>query len=61
VLEVIISESGTVDSAILRDPVAIFYDNALLEAAMSWRFQPATLDGQPVKYRKLLEIVHSPR
>jgi hypothetical protein len=61
VLEVIISESGTVDSAILRDPVAIFYDDALLEAAMSWRFQPATLDGQPVKYRKLLEIVHSPR
>jgi TonB family protein len=61
VLEIVISERGTVDSAILRDSVAAFYDDPLLGAAMNWRFKPATRNGQPVKYRKLLEIVHSPR
>ena len=60
VLEVVIGEKGTVDSAILRDSVAVFYDDALLAAAMDWRFKPATRNGQPVKYRKLLEIVHAP-
>jgi tetratricopeptide (TPR) repeat protein len=61
VLEIVISERGTVDSAILRDSVAAFYDDPLLAAAMDWRFRPATRNGTPVKYRKLLEIVHSPR
>jgi hypothetical protein len=61
VLELVISERGTVDSAILRDSVAAFYDDILLGAAMDWRFQPATRNGQPVKFRKLIEIVHEPR
>ena len=60
VLEVVIGEKGTVDSAILRDSVAVFYDDELLAAAMDWRFQPATRNGDPVKYRKLLEIVYAP-
>ena len=57
----VISERGTVDSAVLRDSVAVFYDDHLLGAAMDWKFKPATRNGQPVKFRKLLEIVHSPR
>jgi hypothetical protein len=25
-------------------------------AARDWRYQPATLNGQPVRYRKLIQI-----
>jgi hypothetical protein len=28
----------------------------LLAAAQSWRYSPATLNGQPVKYRKMIQI-----
>jgi hypothetical protein len=59
VLEIVINERGGVDSAILRDSVAAFYDNVLLEAAMNWKFRPAVKDGQPVKFRKFIEIVRS--
>jgi tetratricopeptide (TPR) repeat protein len=59
VLEIVVNERGLVDSAIIRDSVAPFYDNVLLEAAMHWKFRPATRNGQPVKFRKFIEIVRA--
>ena len=56
VLEVIVDEKGRVTSAAIRESVHPIYDNLVLNAAREWKYQPATLEGQPVKYRKLIQI-----
>jgi TonB family protein len=60
-LEVVINERGLVESAILRRPVAPSYDRPLIDSVKFWRFQPATREGVPVKFRKTFEIVLSKR
>ena len=60
-LEIVINERGAVESAVLRRSVAPNYDPALIDATKSWKFQPATRNGSPVKYRKSFEIVLSAR
>ena len=57
VLEVVIDRTGAVAAASLVTPVHPTYDTALVDAARRWRFQPATLNGEPVVYRKTFEIV----
>jgi hypothetical protein len=39
-------------------PVSIdmSYDGMVIAAAKKWQYQPATLDGKPVKYIKRLTI-----
>jgi hypothetical protein len=56
VLEVVINEVGRVEGATIRQPVQLVYDTQLLSAAREWRYQPAMLNGQPVKYRKMIQI-----
>jgi len=56
VLEVVIDEKGRVTNATVRESVHPIYDTILLNAARDWKYQPATFDGQPVKYRKLIQI-----
>jgi TonB family protein len=56
VVQVLVDEHGAVQHAQLLEPIAEFYDARLLQAARQWRFAPATREGQPVKYRKLVEI-----
>jgi hypothetical protein len=60
VLEIVIDEQGSVESAHLQRPIFPSYDPVLLDAARTWRFKPATRNGTPVKYRKALEIVLNP-
>jgi TonB family protein len=60
VLEIVINESGTVDSATIVEKVAPLYDDDLLAAARNWRFRPATVNGKPVKYRKQVRVVLRP-
>jgi TonB family protein len=60
VLEVIINEDGTVDSALMRAPLEPHYDAMVLAATKSWRFKPATVGGTPVKFRKLISISIKP-
>jgi TonB family protein len=55
-IEVVIDESGSVESAAMTSSVTASYDNLALSAARSWRFRPATLDGAPVKFRKVVQI-----
>ena len=61
IVEVIVDERGAVESARLAESLADFYDAGLLEAARGWRFKPALRAGQPVKYRKLVEITMRPQ
>lgn len=56
VVQVVVDESGNVESARMVESLADFYDAGLLEAARSWRCKPAQRAGQPVKYRKLVEL-----
>ena len=56
VLDLVIDEQGRVASMVLRTRVHPVYDSALMNAARDWKYKPATLNGTPVKYRKLLQI-----
>jgi TonB family protein len=56
VLEVLISETGDVESAVMTQSVTMAYDKLALNAARAWRFKPATVKGVPVKYRKTVQI-----
>ena len=61
VVQVVVDERGSVESAQLVFPLADFYDAGLLEAARKWQFKPAIRTGQPVKYRKVVEIILPPQ
>jgi TonB family protein len=56
-LELVIDETGRVESVALRQSLNRIYDALLVEAAKAWRYKPAVKEGQPVKFRKLVEIV----
>jgi tetratricopeptide (TPR) repeat protein len=59
-LQIDIDERGQVERAILVESIAPPYDSRLIAASRTWRFQPATKDGVPVKYRKVFAIVLQP-
>ena len=50
------TKRGAVESAIVRESIHPRYDDQLVSAARKWQYQPATLDGTPVKYRKLVQV-----
>jgi hypothetical protein len=56
VLDIVIDEQGRVISMALRVRIHPVYDTALLKAARDWKYEPARLNGEPVRYRKLLQI-----
>jgi tetratricopeptide (TPR) repeat protein len=56
VLEILIDESGRVIAVTIRESLQIRYDAVLMNAARDWRYQPATVNGRPVKYRKLIQV-----
>jgi hypothetical protein len=55
-LEVVIDEQGRVVNLALRLPIHPMYDPQLLAAAREWRYKPATVDGTPVKFRKMIQV-----
>ena len=59
-LEILIDERGTVESASIVRSVTPTYDEVLVQAALGWRFGPAKKAGQAVRYRQVLEIVLRP-
>lgn len=61
VIEVIIDEYGRVESAAIRASVHGAYDTMLLSAAADWKYRPATVNGQPVKYRKRIAVTIAKR
>jgi TonB family protein len=60
-MEVMIDETGKVVSAAMRSPTVANYDRQAVAAAQSWRYRPATLNGTPVKYRKLIQVAVTPQ
>jgi hypothetical protein len=57
VLELVINVKGTVDRADLRSIPRDIHEFMLVSAAKTWQFDPATVDGQPVKYRHRIHLV----
>jgi TonB family protein len=55
-IEVVIDESGAVESAVMAATVTPVYDGLALRAARNWRYKPATVNGEPVKFRKIVQI-----
>jgi TonB family protein len=55
-VEVIISKTGVVERATIVQSMVSFYDRQVLDATKNWRYQPAELDGQPVRFKKQIRI-----
>ena len=60
ILEVLINQAGTVESVIMRTSINPRYDAIVLNAAKAWKYQPATVDGTAVKFRKFINISVKP-
>jgi len=56
IVEVVISESGAVESALMRVSLNAQYDKMVVAAAKGWQYLPATIDGAPVKFRKRVQV-----
>ena len=59
-IEVLIDETGAVEAAIMSVSITPAYDKLAVAAARSWRFTPATVNGTPVKFRKLVQVTVKP-
>jgi TonB family protein len=60
VLEIVINQAGGVESATMRSSVNPRYDVNVLTATKNWKYAPATVDGTPVKFRKVISIAIKP-
>ena len=59
-LRVIIDEQGNVEDARIVESVNSTYDSLLVSAARTWKYEPARMDGKPVRYAKVIGIVITP-
>ena len=60
IVQLIIDERGSVESASMLTPLDPQYDRTVLAAARSWQYQPAKANGKPVKYQKRVQITLVP-
>jgi hypothetical protein len=57
-VEVVVSATGEVESVkLVTQPVRVL-SVMMLSAVKNWRFQPATKDGQPVRYRMRMRLTN---
>jgi len=56
VLEVLIDTMGGVESVSMVTPINPQYDRLAVGAAKQWSYQPARLDGVPVKFLKRIQV-----
>lgn len=62
ILELMIDETGKVEDARFTSPIHPVYDGMVTSSAKGWKYQPATADGKPIKYRKTIRIaVQAPK
>jgi TonB family protein len=59
-VEIVIDQQGSVESASMQSPVLSGYDEIVVNAARNWRYHPAKVNGQPVKFRKSIRITVVP-
>jgi len=55
-IDVTINEHGTVDNVVVTRSVNPAYDRAVVAAARTWRYEPATRDGVPIRSVKTVVI-----
>jgi hypothetical protein len=55
--DLIVDERGDVEFVKLLSPTHRYQDRILVAAAKAWKFQPALLNGIPVKYRLRIPII----
>jgi TonB family protein len=60
VVELLINERGAVESAAMISPLDPMYDRAVVTSAKNWQYEPAKVDGKPVKYQKRVQITLIP-
>lgn len=60
-LEIIIDERGRAAALTVRTSMHPVYDTLLMAAAREWRYQPATHEGRPVRFRKLIQVTLTKR
>jgi hypothetical protein len=60
VIELVIDETGAVQSEMMRVSIDPTFDRLVLSAAAKWRYRPAMVDGVPVKFMKRLSISVAP-
>jgi TonB family protein len=56
VLDLVIGANGLVESVRVRQGLHPLYDTILLQSARNWRYEPARLNGQAVRYARALEL-----
>jgi hypothetical protein len=56
VLELVIDPHGLVEHVKLRTPPRNIHEFMIVSAAKAWQFEPARLDGQPVRFRQLIHL-----
>ena len=56
ILELTIGVDGRIERATLTQGMATSYDHFPLESTRNWRYEPARVDGRPVRYRKAIRI-----
>jgi TonB family protein len=59
-IEVVIDETGAVESVVMTASVNSVYDKLAVAAARTWRYTPATVNGHAVKFRKIVQITVRP-
>jgi len=59
-LQITIDEKGDVESATILSPLHPEYNRLLLQAARSWKYQPAEKDGKPIKFVKIIPVELEP-
>jgi outer membrane biosynthesis protein TonB len=59
-LELLVDEDGSVQQVKLISPLRRIADVMFLSGVKTWKFQPALKDGQPVKYRLVLNWTVAP-
>ena len=61
VLQIVVTKTGDVGTVTLIKRIHPVYDALLVAAAKQWKYQPATLRGQPIDFVKRLNVKVSVR
>lgn len=56
ILDVLINEEGSVAEVVIKKSVHAQFDKQLVDTVRTWKFRPATRDGQPVSFRQVFEL-----